>query len=80
MSETEFRAWAEHQYRERVLYPAVTRRQRTIEEWRRIEPGERAMRWPRRWAGAVLLACGAALAALGQRVQGTAGEPVAPIR
>lgn len=80
MIDLEFRTWAEQQYRERVLYPAASRRQRTIEEWRRLEPGEPAVRGPRRWAGAALLACGAALAALGQRVQGASGEPIAPLR
>ncbi len=80
MNDLEFRALMEQRYREHVLYPEAARRQRTIEELRRVESKALPSRGPRRRLGGALVACGVTLAALGQRLQETECEPVAPSR
>ncbi|HLZ70591.1 MAG TPA: hypothetical protein VKV26_11890 [Dehalococcoidia bacterium] len=78
MYESELRAWLEQRFREQVLYPAAERRQRMLEDWQRAEQHASLWRGPRRRLGAGLVACGAALAALGRRLQDLGREPIAP--
>ncbi len=78
MFDLEFRAWMEQKYREDVLYPQAAQRQQAIEELRRANRRVHAGRGPRRRLGGALVACGVALATLGQRLQGSAGGAASP--
>jgi hypothetical protein len=66
----EYQAFAEHQYREAVLFPLVARRQRAVEDLQRARCHEQPhRRGTRGRLGDVLVCCGVRLARYGRRLQ-----------
>jgi hypothetical protein len=79
MFDLEYRVQKQLQYNEEVLFPQAARRQRAIEELRRLNRRDGVpRRGPRRRLGEVLIASGLALATLGQRLQGRGREAPSP--